>query len=57
MRKVSVEQTMQELEKRKPPKTNRAGVIPGKSIFDISNSKEYVKAPPKWDTPKTLDDL
>lgn len=56
MRKVPVEQTMNEMDKRRPPRRNHNPNT--KNPFDTDNSsKEYVKAPPKWDKPTTLDDL
>jgi hypothetical protein len=56
MRKTPVEQTMQDLEERKPPKTNTNYIAKGKSLFD-GDRKEYVKTPPKWEQPTSLDDL
>jgi hypothetical protein len=47
---------MQDLEERKPPKTNTNYIAKGKSLFD-GDRKEYVKTPPKWEQPTSLDDL
>lgn len=54
MRKMSIEQTMDNLEKRTPPKTKKYSGTG--SLFD-QPSDGYVKTPPRWDIPKTLDDL
>lgn len=54
MRKISIEDTIDSLEKQKQPKTNPytgSGSIFGKK------QEEYVKAPPTRTQPKTLDDL
>ena len=59
MKKVSVEDTIKEIEKQKPPTnntTNKFGF--GRSLFGNALEKEYVKAPPpEVKKPETLDDL
>ena len=57
MRKTPVELTIEEQNKKQPPKTNNSN-FNGRSLFDQSDSKEYVKSSvPKWDQPATLEDL
>ena len=55
MRKNSVEQTMDDINRSRPPKTTAVNRT-GRSLFDQSQ-KEFVKTPPKWDNPTSLDDL
>lgn len=54
MRKTPVEQTMNDMEKNKPPRTRRPEGGTGGSLFE---NKEYMKAPPTVEIPKTLDEL
>ena len=54
MRKMSVEQTMDNLEKRSPPKTKKCTGQSG-SLFEQKDGN--VKTPPRWDIPQSLDDL
>lgn len=57
MRKTPVETTIDEQNKKQPPKTNISN-LNGRSLFDQSESKEYVKSSvPKWDQLATLEDL
>lgn len=55
MRKNSVEDTMDTMKARKAPVTKE--YKGGGSLFDQNASKEVMKAPVKWDIPKTLEDL
>ena len=57
MRKTPVETTIDEQNRKQPPKTNNYKYT-GKSVFEQQEEKEYVKSSvPRWDKPTTLEDL